>query len=159
MIDFRAFAGCGNLRSVGPGFSPNCRVHKEAFQGCVTLEREAGERGFSSAEEWGKFEWGTGARRAAVLLAVKEARRRRDGEGGAKEEKEEEEEKEEKGGEGEELLERLAGSPDDMLRVILSYVGWRSLEEGEEVVGPTGGGIGREEAEDEEEENMRAFGF
>ena len=92
------------LTSIGPGFSPDCDVHPDAFINCPALLAAAQAKGFSSAIEWGKHHWLVVNRRFAVLSAVRQVRRDDDGKGSA-------------------LLKRIALLCDDSVREVVEFVG------------------------------------
>jgi len=72
-IGYEAFAYCEALASIGPGFSPDCDVHPDAFEGCSALLAAAQAKGFATAIEWGKHHW-LEVRRSTALAAVRRAR-------------------------------------------------------------------------------------
>jgi len=102
------FHTCTSLVSIGPGFSPGCFVHPHTFDGCPALLAAATAKGFSTAIEWGRHHWlAVPRRRYTVLTAVRQVRR---------------------GGPPSALppsplLSLLAGAPDDMVRVIVGFMG------------------------------------
>ena len=104
-IDQEAFCLCFNLLDVGPGFSPDCAVHPDAFSRCSSLHAAARANGFSTPTEWGKHRWLVVGRRTAVLLAVLQLRER------------------ELALLPSEVLARLAVLPDWLVREVVKFVG------------------------------------
>jgi len=74
MIHASAFAYCAALTSIGPGFSPDCYVHRLAFYKCPAVLKAARVKGFDTAIEWGKHHWFVVDRRFTVFSAVRQVR-------------------------------------------------------------------------------------
>ena len=104
-MGYGAFRNCFKLASIGPGFSPSCFVHPHSFDNCPALLAAAEAKGFASAIEWGRHHWLT-PRRYTVLTAVRQVRRSPPSAVLASP-----------------LLSLLAGAPDDMVRVIVGFMG------------------------------------
>jgi len=101
------FYACTSLVSIGPGFSPSCFVHPSTFVNYPALLAAAEAKGFSTAIEWGRHHWlAIPRRRYTVLTAVRQVRR---GPISAPPPSP--------------LLSLLAGAPDDMVRVIVGFMG------------------------------------
>jgi len=111
-----AFQSCMSLVSIGPGFSPSCFVHPDTFYNCPALLAEAEAKGFTSVIEWGRHHWlAVPRRRFAVLTAVSQVRRGPPS-----------------GNFPSPLLSLLAGAPDDMVRVIVGFMGEGEVESAQE---------------------------
>ena len=78
-IGTKAFTDCADLTSIGPGFSPRCKVHSSAFDDCPALLAAAQAKGFATAIEWGKHHWlyrrPTAESRLSVISSVRQTRR------------------------------------------------------------------------------------
>ena len=102
-----AFYNCTRLVSIGPGFSPSCFVHPDTFDRCPALLAAATAKGFSTAIEWGRHHWlAYSRRRFTVLTAVRQVRRSPPSPDPPSP-----------------LLSLLAGAPDDIVRVIVGFMG------------------------------------
>jgi len=99
-----AFAYSAALASIGPGFSPDCVVHPDAFLHSPALLAAARAKGFRSAVEWGKHHWLVVNRRFAVLSAVRQVRR-------------------DDSGEGSPLLAMISLLSDELVREVVEFVG------------------------------------
>jgi len=111
------FQTCKRLVSIGPGFSPGCFVHPHTFDSCPALLAAAEAEGFSTAIEWGRHRWlaHPASRRFTVLAAVRQVRR--DPPSATPPSP---------------LLSLLAGAPDDMVRVIVGFMGEGVVESAQE---------------------------
>ena len=111
------FYGCTSLVSIGPGFSPSCFVHPNTFDRCPALLAAAKAKGFASAIAWGRHRWlaHPTSRRFTVLTAVRQVRRSPPSANLPSP-----------------LLSLLAGAPDDMVRVIVGFMGEGAEESAQE---------------------------
>ena len=100
-IGSHAFSSCPALTSIGPGFSPDCDVHLDAFYDCDALRAAARAKGFKDSGDatydsiiaWGKHHF-------ATLSANQTARRA-----------------------GPTLDERIASLPDELVREVEGFAG------------------------------------
>ena len=113
------FRGCTSLGSIGPGFSPSCFVDPGTFDDCPALLAAAEAKGFSAVIEWGRRHWlAVPRRRFIVLSSVSQVRSRPPTANSPPP-----------------LLSLLVGALDDLVRVIVGFMG-----EGEEESGAGGEG-------------------
>jgi len=107
-----AFYSCPSLASIGPGFSPACLVHPHTFDNCPALLAAAKAGGFTTAIEWGRHHWlAPSRRRFAVLTAVRQLRQNPLSAANPSP-----------------LLSLLAGAPDDIVRVVVGFMGEGEVE-------------------------------
>ena len=107
-IGNRAFCDCASLTTIT--IPSSLCLSEWAFQGCTGLTAAAETRGFATVEEWGWHRFFVSRRRAAVLACVSVARGQIFDDLGQEEPVSE-------------LLESLAHVPNDVLRVIVGFVG------------------------------------
>jgi len=111
-----AFESCQSLVSIGPGFSPSCFVHPRTFDDCPALLAAAEAKGFSTAIEWGRYHWlAYSRRRYTVLTAVLQVHRSPPSAISPSP-----------------LLSLLVGAPDDVVRVIVGFMGEGEVESAQE---------------------------
>ena len=111
-----AFQNCPSLVEIGPGFSPSCFLHPDTFDNCPALLAAAEAKGFSTAIEWGRHHWlAYSRRRFTVITAVRQVRRNPPS-----------------ANHPSPLLSLLAGAPDDMVRVIVGFMGEGEVESAQE---------------------------
>jgi len=111
-----AFLRCTSLVSIGPGLSPSCFVHPRTFDHCDALLAAAEAKGFTSVIEWGRHQWlAVPRRRFTVLTAVRQVRRSPPSANFSSP-----------------LLSLLVDAPDDMVRVIVGFMGEGEFESDQE---------------------------